>query len=81
MSKRFLGHHTPSVSDTGRNPIPTTSFSYREQEQKDQVSRLCELGLLSNNSNERSRRRGKDKDKDSFGGARVAGSHPKEGTH
>lgn len=76
MSKRFLAHHTPSTSDTGRNP---TSFSRREQEQKDQVSRLYELGLLSD-SDKRSRRLEKDKVKDLPGGARVAGSHPKNGT-
>ncbi|KAG4025271.1 hypothetical protein MFRU_062g00220 [Monilinia fructicola] len=74
MSKRFLGYRTSSASDTGRNP---TSFSRREQEQKDQVSRLYELGLLSK-SDKRSRRREKDKDKDLPGGARVAGSHPKK---
>ncbi|KAB8291564.1 hypothetical protein EYC80_006364 [Monilinia laxa] len=77
MSKRFLGYRTPSASDTGRNP---TSFSRSEQEQKDQVSRLYELGLLSK-SDKRSRRQEKDKDKDLPGGARVAGSHPKKDSH
>ncbi|CAD6444978.1 074e165a-1d74-47e6-8704-5fa2314c1a63 [Sclerotinia trifoliorum] len=74
MSKRFLGHHTPSTSDTGRNP---TSFSRKEEEQKDQVSRLYELGLLSD-SDKRSRRREKDKVKGPFGGACVAGSRSKK---
>ncbi|ESZ92848.1 hypothetical protein SBOR_6756 [Sclerotinia borealis F-4128] len=73
MSKKFLAHHPPSSPDT-RNP---TSFSRREQEQNDQVSRLYELGLLSD-LDKRSRRREKDKDKDLPGGARVAGSHPKK---
>ncbi|TEY74886.1 hypothetical protein BOTCAL_0068g00130 [Botryotinia calthae] len=75
MSKRFFGHNTtPSTSDTGRN---LTSFSRRAEEQKDQVSRLYELGLLSD-SDKRSRRREKDKVKDLTSGARVAGSHPKK---
>ncbi|KAF7865988.1 hypothetical protein EAF04_006151 [Stromatinia cepivora] len=74
MSKRLLGHHTPSTSDTGRNP---TSFSRKEEEQKDQVSRLYELGLLSD-SDKRSRRREKDKVRGPFGGAHVAGSRSKK---
>ncbi|KAM3082076.1 hypothetical protein ACMFMG_004528 [Clarireedia jacksonii] len=75
MSKKFL-EHTPSTPtpDTGRSAINSTS---KEQVQLAQVSRLYELGLLSD-SGKRSRRRGTDKGRDLPGGARVAGSHPKK---
>jgi hypothetical protein len=56
------------------------SAATREQQNKDQVSVLYELGLLSN-SDKRPSRREKDKDREVPGaGARVAGSHPRKGT-
>ena len=71
MSKNFWGHSTS-------NREPATAKS-REQQEKDQVSTLYELGLLSNS--DKKPRRKKDKDQVlAGGGARVAGSHPKKGT-
>jgi len=72
MSKNFLG-----LNSSSRESV---SAATKEQREKDQVSALYELGLLSN-SDKRPSRRGKDKDREGPGaGARVAGSHPRKGT-
>ena len=70
MSKNFWG------STSNREPAPATS---KEQQQEVQVALLIELGLLSNPDKKHRRTRDKDREVPG-GGARVAGSHSKEGT-
>jgi hypothetical protein len=70
MSKNFWGQTS--------NPEPATAKS-REQQERDQVSTLYELGLLS--SSDKKPRRVKDRDQVRPGGGdRVAGSQSKKGT-
>lgn len=70
MSKNFWGQTS--------NRDPTTAKS-KEQREKDQVSTLYELGLLSNS--DKKPRRVKDRDQvRPNGGDRVAGSQSKKGT-
>jgi hypothetical protein len=71
MSKRFL---------TSSSSNPDSAFATsKEQKEKDQVSVLYELGLLSS-SDKGTRRREKDKGRELPGGARIAGSHSKKST-
>jgi hypothetical protein len=80
MSKGFFGHS----SLFHRDPAPSSASSAaaprpRLRKERDQVSVLCELGLLSD-SDKRPRRRATTGGREQPGGARVAGlptpTHP-----
>jgi hypothetical protein len=81
MSKIFFSfasrdrERTQSTINAAAKPS-STAAGHKE---KDQVSVLYELGLLSD-SDKRTRRREKGQGREEPSGARVAGSHPKKST-
>ena len=72
MSRSLFGLHSFHHHHRDRPANPTFKTSTRTT-QEDQVSVLCELGLLSN-SDKRPRKIEKARDRDQWSGARVAGS-------
>ena len=82
MSKGFFGHSSPFQRDPAPSPATAAAPRPRPHKEFDQVSVLCELGLLSD-SDKRPRRRATTGGREQPGGARVAGlstpSHPSHG--
>lgn len=85
MSKSLFGTNFAN-REREREPRETLSGAKKDQQDKEQVSALLELGLLGRSGNDKEksnksrREKERDRDKAPSSGARVAGLQPKKGT-